>query len=100
MIEQWFKWKPVKNLSSKYYIESITDGIEGFIIVLSDASDEKKKVKVVFEDSVHAYRSTDESFRQNTIDALDEIYGTLFYSEWTLFKIVDSEYMQWLSGQS
>ncbi len=100
MSEQWVKWKPVNDLSPKYYIESMADGFDGFIIVLSDASDEKKKVKVIFEDSVHAYRSTDESFRQNTINVLNEIYGLQFYSKWTLFKVVDSEYMQWLSEQS
>lgn len=100
MLGQWIKWEPIECLSSKYYIHSISDGLEGFIIVLSDANDENKKVKVIFEDSVHTYRSTDESFRQSTINDLDEIYGTQFYSDWTLFKVSNSDYMQWLSAQS
>ena len=100
VLGKWIKWEPIEGLSSKYYINSILDGLEGLIVVLSDANDENKKVKVVFEDSVHTYRSTDESFRQSTINDLDEIYGTQFYSDWTFFKVTNSEYMQWLSAQS
>jgi hypothetical protein len=62
--ENWEHWEPVFGLSSKYYVESLSDSIEGFRILLSDAYDENKKVEVIFEDSVHAYRSTDESFRR------------------------------------
>lgn len=100
MSEQWIKWEPDNDLSPKYYIESITDSLEGFIIILSDNNDKKKKVKVIFKESVHAYRSTDESFRQSTINILDESYGTHFYTEWTFFKVINSEYIQWLSKQS
>ncbi|MBM7615098.1 hypothetical protein JOC73_001660 [Alkaliphilus hydrothermalis] len=100
MSEQWVEWKPVDGLSQKYYIESISDVLDGFRIVLSDADKEENKVNVIFENSVHAYRSTDESFRQSTINILDEAYGTQFYSEWTFFKVVNSEYMKWLSVQS
>lgn len=39
-------------------------------------------------------------FRQSTINDLDARYGMEFYSEWTFFKVVNSEYMQWLSKQS
>lgn len=100
MAEQWVKWKPVEGLSNKYYVESISDGFDGFEMVLSDSDDEEKKIKVIFEDSVHAYRSTDESYRQSTINAIDKEYGTHFYSEWTFFKVADSEYTQWISAQS
>jgi hypothetical protein len=98
--ENWERWEPISDLSSKYYIESISDSIKGFSVLLSDANDENKKVEVLFEDSVHAYRSTDESFRQITINSIDERYGTKFYAECTFFKVTNSEYIQWLSGQS
>lgn len=62
MLGQWIKWEPIDSLSSKYYIESTSDGLDEFKVVLSDANNEKKKVEVIFKDSVHAYRSTDESF--------------------------------------
>lgn len=100
MQENWERWEPISGLSSKYYVESLSDSIEGFRILLSDAYDEYKKVEVLFEDSVHAYRSTDESFRQSVINKIDERYGTEFYSEWTFFKVTNSEYIQWLSEQS
>ncbi|QQE74225.1 hypothetical protein KDJ56_20675 [Brevibacillus composti] len=100
MQENWERWEPVFGLSSKYYVESLSDSIEGFRILLSDANDEKKKVEVIFEDSVHAYRSTDESFRQSAINMIDELYGTEFYAEWTFFKVTNSKYIQWLSEQS
>ena len=87
-------------MSSKYYIESISDSINGFRIVLSDANDESKRVEVLFEESVHAYRSTDESFRQSTINNLDGRYGTEFFRDNTFFKVTNSEYIHWLSLQS
>ena len=87
-------------MSSKYYVESLSDSIKGFRILLSDVNDEKKKVEVTFKDSVHAYRSTDESFRQSSINIIDEKYGTEFYAEWTFFEINNSKYIQWLSEQS
>lgn len=100
MEEDWQKWEVGSDLSAKYYIESISDSINGFRILLSDANDESKKVEVLFEDSVHAYRSTDESFRQSTINNLDERYGTEFFRDNTFFKVTNSEYIHWLSLQS
>ncbi|MDQ0087496.1 hypothetical protein J2T12_000890 [Paenibacillus anaericanus] len=100
MEENWERWEPISDLTSKYYVESISDSVKGFSVLLSDAKDENKKIEVLFEESVHAYRSTDESFRQNTINSVDERYGTEFYVDCTFFKITNSEYIQWLSDQS
>ncbi|MEV2911262.1 hypothetical protein ABNF65_22305 [Paenibacillus larvae] len=100
MEEKWGRWEPKVGLSSKYYVESLSDSIKGFRILLSDVNDEKKKIEVTFKESVHAYRSTDESFRQSSINIIDEKYGTEFYAEWTFFKVNNSKYIQWLSEQS
>ena len=100
MEENWQRWELGSQLSLKYYIDSISDRVDGFRILLSDANDESKKVEVLFEDSVHAYRSTDESYRQSTINNLDERYGTEFYGDYTFFKVSNSEYIHWLSLQS
>ncbi len=100
MEENWQRWELGSELSSKYYIETISDSINGFRILLSDANNESKKVEVLFEDSVHAYRSTEESFRQYTINNLDERYGTEFYRDCSFFKVTNSEYIHWLSSQS
>lgn len=100
MKEQWAKWEPIKGLSSKYYIDSISDNIKEFRVILSDTQDEKKKVHVVFENSVDAYRSTDESFRLDMLYSIDKQYGTKFYAEWTFFKVTNSQYLTWISEQS
>ena len=99
-MEYWAKWVPINDAAAKYYVDSISDGIEGFKVLLSDADDEQNKVEVIFEESVHAYRSTDESFRQSTINFIYERYGTEFLAEWTFFNVTNSDYIQWLSGQS
>lgn len=87
-------------LAPKYYVDSISDSVSGFELVLSEVADENKRLRIVFEDSVHAYRSTDESFRQKTVQFLEEQYGCEFFSTWTFFQVGKSEYLQWLSDQS
>lgn len=89
-----------QELNVKYYIDSINDTINGLCILLSEVNDASLRVKVLFEHSVHAYRSTDESYRSNTINYLQDSYGVNFYRERTFFEITDSEYIQWLSKQS
>lgn len=100
MSEQWEKWEPVTELASKYFIDSISDDVNCFRIILCESKNEKKKVEVVFEDSVYAYRSTYESFRNKTINTLEEQYGASFYTDWTFFKVNRSKYIHWLSEQS
>jgi len=100
MQEQWTRWEPIAGLSQKYYIESISDTIEGFKILLFDANDREKKILVSFPNSVDAYRSTDESYILLTVSNLDKVYGDKFYGEWTFFKIKNSEYLKWISVQS
>lgn len=43
MNEQLVQWKPIKGLSKKYYVESISDSTEGFKIILFDSSNRRKK---------------------------------------------------------
>lgn len=100
MTEQWTKWEPIRGLANKYYIDSISNDENGFIIQLSDANNEEKKIRVIFEDSVYASRDTDESFRRNTVGILHEQYGIDFYGDWTFFKVTNSSYLKWLSVES
>lgn len=100
MQEHWTRWEPISNLSKKYYIESISDSMEGFKVLLFEAENPEKKVLVSFSDSVEAFRSTNESYTFLTIDSLAEKYGSKFFSEWTFFKIENSKYLQWISEQS
>lgn len=100
MQEQWIKWEPVNGLIENYYVEHIFDGMDGLKIQLSEANDRKNKVNIIFEDSVYAYRSTDESFRQSTEFELGRKYGNEFYFKWAFFQVIDSSYLAWLSEQS
>ena len=43
MLEQWIQWEPVKNLSNKYYIESISDNYKEFKIIFCNQKRENKK---------------------------------------------------------
>lgn len=100
MPEQWAKWEPISGLSAKYYIDSISQDRGGFKIILSSDTNIQEKVHVIFADSVWSHRSTDESFRQNTLYTIDKAYGQDLYVHWTFFKIKNSTYLQWLSEES
>ena len=100
MLEQWTRWEPIQGLAKKYCIDSIIDDTKGFSILLSEYYDEKKKARVVFENSVDAYRSTNESFRLSILYDLSGKHGNEFYAGWTFFKVTNSLYIQWLFEQS
>lgn len=100
MNEQLVQWKPIKGLSKKYYVESISDSTEGFKIILFDSSDRRKKVHVIFEDSVESYKSTDESLKWRDLHELHKQYGRNFITEWTFFKVINSNYVKLLSDQT
>ncbi len=99
MEEQWIRWEPIEGLSKKYYIESITYDSEELDIRLYDEKDRKKGLRIVFA-SVESYKWTEEGYALKTISILNETYGISFYANWTLFKIINSSYLQLLSEQS
>lgn len=100
MNEQWTRWEPIPNLSKSYCIESIHDSLQGFKIVLSNENAKNKSIEIMFEDSVYAYASTDDTSVGTIINQLYLEYGTAFYRDWTLFKVSNSNYIQRLSEQS
>lgn len=101
MQEKWIQWMPsIQNISAKYYIESLTDNIEGFRVILADSAGNSSKISMSFTNGVSAFRSSEEGFRLSTISYLDKKYGGEFYSDWTFFKVENSEYLKWLSEQS
>ena len=38
-----------ENLSARYHIDLILEGIEGFKLIMSDAQDDSKKLTMLFE---------------------------------------------------
>lgn len=100
MNEQWSRWEPISNLAKSYYIESIHDDRQGFKIILCNEKSKNKAVEIMFEDSVYAYASTDDTSVGTIINQLYLEYGSAFYQGWTLFKVSNSTYIQRLSEQS
>ncbi len=98
--EQWTRWEPIENLSEKYWVESIADGIEGLTILLFDDEDRQKKVLVKFTGTTESYQRTDESSTLKRLYALHQKYGAEFITTWTFFKVLNSSYVKWLSDQS
>jgi len=100
MQEEWTRWKPIPGLAADYYIESVIDTIDKFEIKLSSSQEGVKGLLITFEGSIHAYRNTEERYRLLTFKELSEKYDVDFYANWTLFKIINSSYLQWLLEQS
>ena len=94
MKEKWIKWIPIINLNKKYNIKLITDNIDSFEIVLSASN--VKDIKVEFNNSIDAYRCTEEGLTLNLLNRLEKQYGKEFYTQWSFFKVENSEYIKWL----
>lgn len=101
MHEQWMKWEPIKGLSRKYDVDFILDGKEGGLIIrLYDDKGKSKKIDMIFKNYAISYRHANESFRIKVIYDLEKKYGKDFYGDWTFFKVLNSEYLHWLSEES
>lgn len=100
MKEKWIQWKPINNLSNKYYIESIINDASGLTVIFVDSFNKSPKLKMIFENGIDAFRISNETFNLSTIHYLNKNYGGEFYAHWTFFKVENSEYLKCLSGQS
>ncbi len=96
--EEWIYWDRMKDISGRYCIEAIYDKIDqGFSLLLMNNVDERKKINILFEKSVHAYRTTEEGLCLDTWHQLSKKYGTDFYAFKNFFKINHSSYIKSLS---
>lgn len=99
--EKWKKWQPINGLGNRYEIDRIGYVIKGdFKILFSEYRDMGKRVTVIFKNGIYAHRKTDESFRLQTYEMLDDNYGKDFYTKWAFFKLTNSLYIKELSTQS
>lgn len=96
-LDLWKRWEPQALITGKYEINSIVDSDQGLFLHLSRNS---FKVVIHFENSVYAFRKTEETFRQIMIHDLSIHFEKKFYAEWTFFKVENSSYIQWLEKQS
>ncbi|MCG3089810.1 hypothetical protein [Sporosarcina cyprini] len=98
-MEHWERWIPINGVPSKLYNDTFIYSKDGILLEFSD-EENKRKFVVKFEDGVLSYRNTDEGALLKTLNYLDQQYGTDFYSEWTLFKVTNSEYISWFLHES
>ncbi|MCG3089818.1 hypothetical protein [Sporosarcina cyprini] len=98
-MERWERWIPIFGLPPRLFNDSFLDSKEGIILEFSDENNQKK-VEFKFEDGVLAYRNIDEGSLLKRLNYLDQHYGVDFYSEWTLFKVTNSEFMNWFLDES
>lgn len=100
MTEQWSKWEPLQGLSNKYYVDSISDTMEEFEIILSDANDRKKKLRISTEYSPHSYQVTKISYKFKIISNLTRQHNETLTNKWTFFRVTNSSYLQLMSEES
>lgn len=100
MKEQWIKWEPVGGLSARYSIKRLVDDVSVFTLYLSDIENPKKRVEVIFDSFIVSYRNTDESYCDKFAFDLRKEYGADFYVKWTFFRVLNSEYIQWVCQQA
>ncbi|MDX8047163.1 hypothetical protein SH601_14320 [Gracilibacillus sp. S3-1-1] len=98
-MEHWEKWVPINGLPLKMYRDRFSDDKEGIVLELSDDI-EKMKVVVKFNNGVLSYRSAYAGALLDTLEKLEEQYGTSFFGEWTLFKVKNSDYIKWFLHES
>lgn len=98
-MEEWMRWEPINGVEGKYFVNLLSLSDDGLVIRLSDW-DEKKKIEVIFDGYVDAYRYTNDSFSFKIPAVLSEKYEKGFYKDWSFFKVVNSDYLHWLSEKS
>lgn len=98
-MEEWTRWEPIKDILGKYFVDSLILSDNGLAIQLSDW-DKEKKIEIIFDGCIDAYRYTNDSFSFKIPAGLSEKYGGEFYKNWSFFKITNSEYLAWLSEKS
>lgn len=98
--EVWIRWKEELNIPKKMLLDSLTDDMDGLILKCSSLEDKNLKISVVFEDYVLSYRNRDEGEFLKKLQYLSDVYGDGFYSNWSLFEVKNSEYVQWFNEES
>ena len=100
MHEQWTQWRPIEQLAPKYYMTALIDDVTGFYVRLGESKNNPRGLFITFEDSIGAYRITDEGDCARKLLYLNDTYGHDFFAKWSFFKVVNSEYLEWISQEA
>ncbi len=82
-----------------YYIKSLLDDYDGLKITIWDGEKNGKLILIYFQ-AVESYRCCDEHSRIQLFKELDENYEEDFYANYNLFKVENSNYIEWLNKSS
>ncbi|OVE70668.1 hypothetical protein CCS79_01470 [Clostridium diolis] len=99
-MEGWSRWGEDKNLPKKMELESLTDGKDGLVLKFCDSECSDRKINVIYSNMVLAYRNRDEGDYLKTFKHLSDTYGDEFYTKWSLFKVKNSEFIEWFNEES
>jgi len=97
MKEIWERWEPVHSFPKRIYLQSLIDNKNGLTLLFETEDD--KTIAFNFESGVLSYRNTDEGDLYQTLRDLDKEYGGEFYSNWSLFKVKNSSYLNWFKKE-
>ncbi len=98
-MEIWEKWVPVEGIFSRFYIDTIENNTEGVFITLKN-NNLKKSIEIIFDGSMYSDCVTQRDGFLKKISELKKKYGTVFCNDWSLFKVENSDYLQWLKEES
>ncbi len=99
-MEEWTRWEPIEKIFGRYYIDALILSEKNDLIIKLSNENDTHKIKIKFPNPVGSYKYTNESFCFKIFGDLSDKYGVRFYSNWSFFKITNSQYLQWLSEQS
>ncbi|MBO8462701.1 MAG: hypothetical protein IAC13_02075 [Firmicutes bacterium] len=77
------KWDMEFPVTSSFFIEDIQWKHEGLEIILEEETEEKNRVRLVFEDTVYSYRNTLESYKPSVWIEQEQDYYPFYYSHCT-----------------
>jgi len=101
MTEQWIQWTPCEDLHGKYMIKKLTADANGLIVDLYAYNGDNHIIEVACKPYAQASRYNSKQWRLHDLcNQLSKSYGEEFHKNWTFFKVLDSEYLEWLDDES
>ena len=95
----WTPWNPIKDLSGQYFVDSLQESKDQFIIKLSNYRD-GKKIQIRFQHGIDTYRYINESFCFGIISELEKKYAGSLDLTSIFFKITHSDLLKLMSKKS
>lgn len=93
--EKWSKWLPIAEIEGRYDIHKILYNHDNFRLILKK---QHHLLEITFPQTIAAIRIANESVIFKLYDCLFTKYGKDFYTDWSFFKVENSDCLKWLSS--